>query len=226
MTELSVKGIVFDMYGTLVDVGAVAEACKEVAPDPIAFNNQWRAKQLEYALLRSLSEDYRDFWKVTEEALEFSLQRFGIQVSAEQRKQLMNAWLHPSTYPEVAALLPRLKLSYMLSVLSNGTPQMLRCGLDQVGLQSYFHCVLSADAVKRFKPSPQVYQLAVQHLQLPKEEILFVSSNSWDAAGAKRFGFKVCWINRSGVPFDTLGHDPDLLVNNFDELANQLLAGN
>ena len=91
MAGLRIKGIVFDMYGTLVDVGAVAEACKEVAPEPVAFNTQWRAKQLEYTFLRSLMRKYRDFWKVTEEALEFAIQQFGLQVPPEQRKQMMEA---------------------------------------------------------------------------------------------------------------------------------------
>src|SRR6266496_2296902 len=124
MAGLRIKGIVFDMYGTLVDVGAVAEACKEVAPEPVAFNTQWRAKQLEYTFLRSLMRKYRDFWKVTEEALEFAIQQFGLQVPPEQRKQVMEAWLHPTAYPEVEAALPRLKEKYLLAVLSNGTPKI------------------------------------------------------------------------------------------------------
>lgn len=108
MAKLRVKGIAFDMYGTVVDVGAVAEACKEVAPDPVAFNTQWRAKQLEYTFLRTLMGRYRDFWKVTEEALEFALQRFALQITPEQRQRLMEAWLQPTPYPEVAMALPRL----------------------------------------------------------------------------------------------------------------------
>ena len=99
-TRLPVKGIIFDMYGTVVDVGAVAEACSKVAPDPIAFNNQWRAKQLEYTFLRTLMGKYRDFWKVTEEALACAVERFTLQMAAEQRQRLMEAWLLPSPYPE------------------------------------------------------------------------------------------------------------------------------
>src|SRR6266545_2976696 len=97
--KLRVRAIVFDMYGTLVDIGAVTEACKEITPDPLAFNNQWRAKQLEYTFLRTLMGRYRDFWKVTEEALEFVIQRFGIQVTSEQRQHLIDAWLHPTPSP-------------------------------------------------------------------------------------------------------------------------------
>ena len=222
MARLLVKGIVFDMYGTIVDLGAVASVCNEVTPDPLAFNTLWRAKQLEYTFLRSLMGRYRDFWKVTEEALEFTLQRFAIQVSSEQRRHLMDAWLHPSPYPEVAAALPRLKEKYLLAILSNGTAKMLLTGLDRNGLRQYFRRIMSTDSVKLYKPSPKVYQLALKHMQLKKGEILFVSSNSFDVAGAKNFGFKVCWINRVGIPLDPLGPKPDLVVQNFDELLGAI----
>lgn len=221
-TRLLVKGMIFDMYGTLVDVGAVAEACSEVAPDPIAFTNQWRAKQLEYTFLRTLMGQYRDFWIVTEEALAFAVARFALEMTAEQRRRLMGAWLLPTPYPEVAAALPQLKATYLLAVLSNGTPEMLRSGLERTALWPHFTSVLSADSVKRYKPSPEVYQLALQHTGLPKDKILFVSSNSWDVVGAKSFGFKVCWINRTGAPLDTLGVRPDLVTTNVDELVEAL----
>ncbi len=177
--KLRVRGIVFDLYGTVVDVGAVTEACKEITPDPLAFNNQWRAKQLEYTFLRTLMGRYRDFWKVTEEALGFAIQRFGIQVTSEQRRYLMDAWLHPTPYPEVVTAMPRLKEKYLLAVLSNGNAKMLRKGLDHTGLRSYFQWIMSADAIKCYKPSPEVYQLAVKQMRLNESQILFVSSNSW-----------------------------------------------
>lgn len=222
MARLQVKGIAFDMYGTVVDVGAVAEACKEVASDPVAFNTQWRAKQLEYTFLRTLMRKYRDFWKVTEEALEFAIQRVALQIAPEQRQRLMEAWLHPIPYPEVAAALLRLKEKYLLAILSNGTPKMLRTGLQRTGLRPHFKWVISADEVKLYKPSPKVYQLAPKHMRMRKNEILFVSSNSFDVLGAKSFGFKVYWINRTGAPLDTLGPKPDLVVKNFDELIETL----
>jgi 2-haloacid dehalogenase len=222
MARLLVKGIVFDMYGTVVDVGAVAAACTAVVPDPIAFNTHWRAKQLEYTFLRSLMGRYQDFWKVTEEALEFTIERFAIQVTPEQRRRLMDAWLHPTPYPEVAAALRRLKEKYLLAILSNGTAKMLLTGLDQTGLRQYFRRIMSADSVKLYKPSPKVYQLALRHMPLKKGEILFVSSNSFDVAGAKNFGFKVCWISRTGIPLDPLGPKPDLIVRGFDDLVGAI----
>ena len=219
MPPVRVKGIVFDMYGTLVDLGAVAEACKEVAPEPAAFNTHWRAKQLEYTFLRTLMGKYRDFWKVTEEALEFVIQHFGLQVSPEKRKEMMEAWLQPTPYQEVEAALPRLKEKYLLAVLSNGTPTMLRKGLERTRLRPFFRWVMSADAVKLYKPSPEIYRLAPKQMRLRKNEILFVSSNSFDVMGSKNFGFKVCWINRSGIPLDHLGLKPELVVKSFDELV-------
>ncbi len=222
MPKLRVRGMAFDMYGTVVDVGAVAEACREVAPDPVAFNTQWRAKQLEYTFLRSLMGKYQDFWKVSEQALEFSIQRFGLAVSPEQRRGLMEAWLRPTPYAEVAAALPRLAERYPLAILSNGSPKMLRTGLERTGLRHHFRWVISADAVKLYKPSPKVYQLAPKQMKLKKEEILFVSSNSFDVVGAKSFGFKVCWIKRAGAPLDPLGPKPDRVVKSFDELAAAL----
>ncbi len=222
MTRLRVKGIAFDMYGTVVDVGAVAEACRAVAPDPVAFNTQWRAKQLEYTFLRSLMGKYQDFWRVSEQALEFTIKRFGLEVSPEQRERLMGAWLHPTPYPDVAGVLPRLKERYPLAVLSNGSPKMLRAGLERTGLRSHFRWVISVDAIKLYKPSPKVYQLAPKMMKLKKAEILFVSSNSFDVIGAKNFGFKVCWINRTGAALDPLGPTPDLVVRSFDELEASL----
>jgi 2-haloacid dehalogenase len=219
MAGLRVKGIVFDMYGTLVDVGAVAEACKQVAPEPVAFNTYWRAKQLEYAFLRTLMGKYRDFWKVTEEALDFAIRHFGLQVAPEQREQMMEAWLYPTPYPEVAAALPRLKEKYLLAVLSNGSSKMLRKGLERTGLAPYFRWVMSADTVKRYKPAPEIYRLAPGRMRLRKHEILFVSSNSFDVMGSKNFGFKVCWINRSGAAPDSLGPRPELVVKSFAELV-------
>lgn len=121
MPKLRIRGIVFDMYGTVVDVGVVADACGEVAPDPAAFITQWRAKQLEYSFLRTLMGNYQDFWKVFEHALDFAIKRFSLTVSPDQRRQLMDAWLRPTPYPEVAAVLPHRKERYPLAILSNGS---------------------------------------------------------------------------------------------------------
>ena len=222
MARLSVHGIAFDMYGTVVDVSALAGACREVAPDPVAFVTQWRAKQLEYTFLRSVLGKYQDFWKVSAQALEFTIRRFGLQVSPEHRTRLLDAWLHPTPYPEVPAALSRLKERYPLAILSNGSPKMLQKGLLRAGLSACFRWVISVEAVKIYKPSPRVYRLAPKQMKLGREQILFVSSNSFDVVGARSFGLKVCWINRTGMPLDPLGPTPNLTVKSFDELEAAL----
>ena len=165
---------------------------------------------------------YQDFWRVSEQALAFAFERFRVTASPEQYRHMMDAWLHPKPYPEVAAALPRLKERYPLAVLSNGSPRMLRAGLEHSGLRLHFRWVISVDAVKVYKPSPRVYDLAPKHMKLRKNEILFVSSNSFDVIGAKAFGFRVCWINRTGAPLDPLGPKPDLTVKSFDELVTAI----
>src|SRR5260370_40761770 len=159
MAKLNIQGIAFDMYGTVVDVGAVAEACKAIAPDAVAVNNQWGAKQLEYAFLRSTMGKYQDFWKVSEQALEFTVPRFDLSISRGQRKQLMEAWLDPTPYPDVAGILPRLKERYPLAILSNGSPNMLKTALGRAALRPHFRRGLSADTVRIYKPSPRMSQL-------------------------------------------------------------------
>jgi len=222
MARFSVKGIAFDMYGTVVDVGAVADACKGIAPDPAAFAALWRTKQLEYTFLLSLMGKYQNFWTVSEQALEFTARRLGVEVTPEQRPRLMNAWLEPRPYPEVPAVLASLKARYPLAILSNGSPKMLQAGLAHSRLKADFRWVISADAVKLYKPAPKVYAQAPKQMKLKKADILFVSSNSFDVLGAKSFGFKVCWINRTGVPLDALGPRPDLVVASFEALRTAL----
>ncbi len=223
MGKLTAKAVAFDMYGTVVDVGAVAEACTEVVPDPAAFTTQWRTKQLDYTFLRTLMGKYRDFWAVSEQALEYTARRFHVDLTPEQRRRLMEAWLRPRPYPEVPAALALLKERYPLAILSNGSPRMLRTGLAYSGLTPHFRWVISAHAAKRYKPAPEVYALGPKRMKLAKGHILFVSSNSWDVAGAKSFGFKVCWINRTETPLDPLGPKPDLVVRTFDELRMALV---
>lgn len=222
MARVHVGGIAFDMYGTLVDVGAMAQVCKEVAPDPVAFSAQWRTKQLEYTFLRTLLGRYEDFWKVTEDALEFAIRRFALPVTPEQRRRLMDSWLHPTPYPEVGDALRRLGEKRLLAVLSNGTPKMLQAGLTNAGLRRHFHLVLSAHSIKGYKPTPQVYRLAPRRMGLPKHGILFVSSNSFDVVGAKSVGFRVCWINRTQAPLDCLGLRPDLVFEDLEALATTM----
>ena len=216
-----VEAVAFDLYGTLLDVASVGRAAAGETDDPAALVDLWRQKQIEYTWLRSLMGRYQDFWTTTGDALDYSLDRLGITVDQPTRAGLQNAWLAVRAYPEVPdaldALAPR-----RLAVLSNGTPEMLESGLATAGIRQRFEHVLSVDEVEVYKPHPSVYELAVKAFGLPAERILFVSSNPWDAAGARTFGFPVAWVNRMGVPFERLGVTPDLVVADLAALAEEV----
>jgi 2-haloacid dehalogenase len=215
------RALVFDAYGTLFDVTSVTAACRAVSNEPEAFVALWRAKQLEYAFLRSLCGRYKDFWQITREALRYTCKRYNREVTVDQEQQLMEAWLHLQPFPEVKDALSKLKAVPRL-VLSNGTPAMLSTLLGNTGLQAEFDAVLSVDTVKIYKPAPQVYDLAARHLGCAPHEIVFLSSNGFDVAGAKMFGFTVCWVNRSGAVLDELDVSPDATVRTLAELPTVL----
>jgi 2-haloacid dehalogenase len=206
-----VDAVAFDLYGTLAEVASVGRAAAGVTDDPAALVDLWRQKQLEYTWLRSLMGRYQDFWATTGDALDYALDRFGIDIDQPTRAELLNAWLAVRVYPEVPAALDALA-PRGLAVLSNGNPEMLDACLATAGIRDRFDHVLSVDDVGVYKPHPSVYELAVKAFALPAERILFVSSNPWDAAGARTFGFPVAWVNRMGVPFERLGTTPDLVV--------------
>ena len=208
----------FDLYGTLAEVASVGRAAAEVTGDPAALVDLWRQKQLEYTWLRSLMGAYQDFWATTGDALDYSLDRLGITVDQPTRAELLNAWLSVRTYPEVPAALDALA-PRPLAVLSNGNPEMLEACLATAGIRDRFEHVLSVDKLGVYKPHPSVYELAVKAFGLPAERILFVSSNPWDAAGARTFGLRVAWVNRMGVPFERLGAKPDLVMADLAEVA-------
>ena len=215
------KAFVFDAYGTLFDVHSVVEAGRAVTGDPQALSTLWRQKQLEYTWLRTLMGRYEDFWVVTEAALRFALQRLGIAAGDEIVGRLMEAYLSLATFPDVPGALSAIAAT-PLGILSNGSPRMLEAAVRSSGLGSTFRHVLSVDAVRAYKPSPAVYELATRAFGLPAGDILFVSSNAWDVAGAKAFGYRTCWCNRLAAPMDRLGVSPDLEVSRLDEILPKL----
>jgi 2-haloacid dehalogenase len=212
-----IRGYVFDAYGTLFDVHSVIEAGRAITSDPAALSLLWRQKQLEYTWLRSLMGRYEDFWAVTEAALRFSMRRLGLKADDAQLARLMDAYLTLACFPEVEAALERLA-GRPRAILSNGSPRMLAAAVASSGLGRHLQHVLSVDAVKVFKPAPAVYALGPQALGLPAAELLFVSSNAWDVAGAKSFGYQVAWCNRTGAPSEELGVTPDLVITRLDQL--------
>ncbi len=210
--------LVFDLYGTLLEIASVGRAAGAVTDDPAAFVDLWRQKQLEYTWLRSLMGRYVDFWAVTGDALDYTLERRGVQVDAAGRERLLGAWLDVAPYPEVGDALARLA-PRTLAVLSNGSPSMLENGLAAGGLTKAISHVISVHDLSIYKPHPSVYALAGSALALAPERMLFVSSNPWDVAGARSFGLPVAWVNRAGAPMERLGVTPDVAVADLAELA-------
>src|ERR1700722_7873862 len=220
------KAFVFDAYGTLFDVqSVVARAGNNIPGDLEKLAALRRQKQLEYTWWRSLMERYEDFWEVTRAALRSAIMQLKIEASGAQLDRLMQAYLRPQAFPEVISALDALKGTPM-AILSNGSPRMLESAAHHNGLTANFAEIISVDQVKTYKPSPRVYALAARVLNVSHEEILFVSSNSWDAAGAKAFGYKVCWCNRSQGNMEELGISVDLTVLSLDQIASSLTQGN
>ena len=208
---MTVQALVFDAYGTLYDVHSVARRCEILYPGKGAQLSQlWRTKQLEYTWQRSLMQRYAPFSQVTREALEYSCAALGLPFDAS----LAEEYLHLAPFPDARAALERLPMKK--AILSNGSPDVLEPLVRNSGLR--LDAVLSVHELRIYKPAPQVYQFAVQRLGVPRERIGFVSSNCWDALGAKSFGFSVYWVNRVGAPLDRLGFEPDEVVTSLDEV--------
>jgi 2-haloacid dehalogenase len=208
--------LVFDAYGTLYDVHAAIRRCEEFWPGKgTALSHLWRAKQLEYTWQRSLMRRYLPFSAVTREALAYACEALKLALDQTRANALMDEYLKLAAYPDVPAALRRLA-GRKLAILTNGSPDMIEPLVKHSGLK--FDAVLSVDEVKIFKPAPEVYQLAVDRLGVANERIGFVSSNCWDALGAKSFGFRVYWINRLKAPVDQLGVQPDAIVGSLNEV--------
>jgi 2-haloacid dehalogenase len=213
------QALVFDAYGTLYDVHSVIRRCDELWPGKgSALSQLWRQKQLEYTWQRSLMRRYTPFSQITRDALAYACESLKLALDAAKTESLMQAYLKISAYPDVPDAL--VKLKGKKAILTNGSPDMIEPLVKHSGLK--FDAVLSVDAVKQFKPVPEVYQLAVERLGVAKDAIGFVSSNCWDALGAKSFGFRVFWINRTGAPVDKLGFQPDGLLGSLGDLPASL----
>ncbi len=221
---MPLDALVFDAYGTLFDVHAVIDRCEKFWPGKGAQLSQlWRAKQLEYSWLRTLMSHYQPFSAVTREALGYACEALGLALEAKRAKALMDEYLNLAPYPDVPDALDKLKGGgRKLAILTNGSPDMIETLVKNRGLQSSFDAVLSVDGLKVFKPAPRVYQLAVDTLRVPAANIGFVSSNCWDALGAKAFGFNVYWINRGGAPVDRLGFQPDGMLQGLGDLPERI----
>ena len=217
---MTLQALVFDAYGTLFDVHSVVRRCDASWPGQgTRLSQLWRAKQLEYTWLRSLMGRYAPFSQVTRDALAHSCAALGLSLNEETAQALMNEYLRLAPYGDVPAALKKLS-RFPQAILTNGSPDMIGPLVSSSGLA--FAAVLSVDSLGMYKPAPQVYQLAVERLGVPRERIGFVSSNCWDALGAKAFGFRVYWINRLEAPVDRLGFEPDAVLQSLGGLPEIL----
>jgi 2-haloacid dehalogenase len=224
-TTLIPKAVLFDAYGTLFDVHSVVAAAEQMFPGHgDALSQLWRQKQIEYTQLRTLSDPaggarYQPFWNITLDALRFAARKLGLTLNKAGEKRLMDEYACLSAFPDVLPALRQLRSTQTaLGILSNGNPQMLDIAVKSAGMTGLFDHVLSVDAVRAFKPAPASYTLGTQAFGADAREIVFVSSNGWDASGANWFGYTVFWLNRAGAPAEELGVTPHGTGSSMNEL--------
>lgn len=225
---MAIKVCVFDAYGTLFDVAAAArvvadepgrDAFKAIWPE---LAEDWRRKQLEYSWLRAVSGDYIPFWQVTQDGLDWALERAGLD-DLELRERLLALYWELAAYKEVPFVLAKLKAAgQQCAILSNGSVDMLDGAVQSAGLELYLDAVLSVEAVEIFKPSAKVYDMVEARFGVTKDEVLFVSSNGWDAAAASAYGFCSVWVNRAGQPMDRLMAKPDHVLNDLSSIPEMV----
>ena len=215
----NVKAIIFDAYGTLFDVNSAAEKCKDkIGSKWENFSNYWRTTQLEYTWLRSLMKKHKDFWKITEDSLHKSMKIFNI--NPDMKTELLDLYKKLSTYPEVKETLYLLKeKNYKLSILSNGTPLLLNELVVRNNLE-IFDDIFSVEEVGIFKPDSRVYDIPVKKYKIEKNEVAFLSANSWDVSGGGNYGFNAIWVNRNNIIFDDLDYSPKIQINNLKQLLD------
>ena len=209
---------VFDAYGTLFDVNSAAAKCKEkLGSRWEGFANAWRTTQLEYTWLRSLMKKHKNFWEITEDSLDHTMEAF--KIKKEMRNELLDLYKKLSPYPEVKECLEELKnKKIIMAILSNGTPELLKGLVESNNIQNYFDNIFSIESVGVYKPDSRVYEMPIKQYGCKPENIYFMSSNTWDISGGGVFGYNAVWINRFNKAFDKLGYKPKFVINNLKEL--------
>jgi len=218
----NIKAIIFDAYGTLFDVNSAAEKCKSKIGDKWeSFANYWRKTQLEYTWLRSLMGRHRDFWQITGDSLDKSMQVFNIEVA--MKNELLDLYKILSPYPEVKETLEKLKdKKYKLAILSNGTPSLLNELVESNDLHNLFDDIFSIEEVKIYKPSSKVYDMPIKKYNIKKEDAAFLSANTWDVSGGGNYGFSSIWVNRNNNIFDKLDYKPKNEISALNQLLDIL----
>ncbi len=227
--DLPIRAVAFDAYGTLFDVHSVISLAEQLCPGRgEALSMLWRQKQLEYSWLRAMSGRYKQFWEITRDALRFSVARLAPELSAADESRLMNQYASLSAFPENIAALRELRaLGLPLAILTNGNRAMIEVSVRSSGMDGMFEHLLSSESVQTFKTRSAIYDLGPQALGVSAAEILFVSSNCWDAIAATWHGYRSFWINRSGAPLevlDTTPHATGSLLTEVVEYARHRLA--
>ena len=217
----NVKAIIFDAYGTLFDVNSAAEKCKNKIGDKWEpFANFWRTTQLEYTWLRSLMGRHKNFWQITEDSLDKSMKVFEIESSL--KSELLNLYKVLSPFKEVQETLKILKeKNYKLAILSNGTPSLINELVKSNNLENFFDDIFSIESVEIYKPSSQVYDLPIKKYNIKKNEVAFLSSNTWDVSGGGNYGFEAIWVNRNSNIFDNLDYKPKIEIKDLSGLLNE-----
>ena len=219
---MKTKAVVFDAYGTLFDVNSAAEKCKDkIGTKWEAFANFWRTTQLEYTWLRSLMKRHKNFWEITEDSLDKSMRVFNINKS--MKNELLNLYKILSPYPEVREVLEHLKKKNLkLAILSNGTPSLLNELVASNKLNNLFDDLFSVEEVKVYKPDSRVYEIPVKKYKIKANEIIFLSSNTWDVSGGGNYGYNSIWVNRINTEFDILDYQPKNEINDLTQLLDKV----
>ena len=216
----NIKAIIFDAYGTLFDVNSAAEKCKDKIGDKWEpFANFWRTTQLEYTWLRSLMKRHKDFWQITEDSLNKSMKVFNID--AKMKDELLNLYKVLSPFKEVPKTLKTLKeKNFKLAILSNGTPSLLNELVNNNSLENLFDDIFSIEEVGIYKPDSKVYNLPIKKYKIEKNEVVFLSANTWDVSGAGNYGYQSIWVNRNNNIFDNLDYKLNIQIENLSELID------
>ena len=214
----NIKAIIFDAYGTLFDVNSDAEKCKDKIGDKWeCFANYWRTTQLEYTWLRSLMKRHKDFWQVTEDSLDKSMKAY--EIDSSMRNELLDLYKILLPFKEVPEVLKSLKEKNLkLAILSNGTPALLEQLVKSNNLENIFDNIFSIEEVGIYKPNYKVYDIPIKEYQINKNEVAFLSSNTWDVSGGGNYGYNSIWVNRNQNIFDNLDYNPRYKIKNLLEL--------
>ena len=214
----NIKAIIFDAYGTLFDVNSAAEKCKDKIGDKWEpFANFWRTTQLEYTWLRSLMKRHKDFWQITEDSLDKSIKAYDIDPS--MKNELLNLYKVLSPFDEVPKVLKTLKdKKFKIAILSNGTPTLLNELVKSNNLDNVFDDLFSIEQVGIYKPDSKVYDMPIQKYSIEKDEVAFLSANTWDVSGAGNYGYQSIWVNRNNNNFDNLDYKPNNEIKDLSEL--------